>query len=398
MRKVLLSICYFVICISVGQTPWSQLASIPSPGRASGCIFIIGDTVYAGAGKDSVSFMQDFYKYYPGTNTWTSISNIPSPRWMSTSFSIGNKGYVALGQGNSGALNEILEYDPQTNSWIQKSTFPGGARWAAFSFVINNKVYIGGGRSSSIDYNDLWEYDPLTNIWTQKSSFTNPRHSAIAFAINNKGYMGLGRGTAFYDDFSEYDPSTNNWASKSNFPDTARYVGTGFSVNNKGYAGLGIVTGITGSVYRKDFWEYDPNTNIWTSVADIPGLPRFHSIAASNNTTAYILGGLNWDINPGAQFLNDFYSFPYKNFAGIMEGHSDDCSLYYYNKKIFIKNRSHVAINITLTDIMGKKIYSGVIEHGEDTIDLSTLSDCLVVYQVETKKTNLLRGKIVIIN
>jgi N-acetylneuraminic acid mutarotase len=382
----------------LGQSPWSTLQNFPGTPRASACMFIINDTVYAGTGRDSISantiMTQDFYKYIPSTNSWSTIASMPSERWMSTAFSIGGKGYVTLGQGKMTVFNELVEYDPATNTWTQKSPFPGVPRWSAFSFVVNNKAYVGGGYLSS-DYNDLWEYDPSIDSWTPKASFPNPRHAAVAFAINNKGYMGLGRGgNVFYDDFMEYDPSLNTWTTKANFPDTARYIGTGFSVNNKGYAGLGMLFRPTGGYVQDDFWEYDPILNVWTSIPNIPGVPRYHCVAASNSNTAYILGGATQSLN----FLNDFYSFPTITTLIQKSDSKENYSLFSYEKKISVNNKTTEPIVVTLTDVVGKKIFSGTFESGQHTIDLASLANCIIVYQVESKNANLYRGKLALVN
>src|SRR5438309_254969 len=90
------------------------------------------------------------------------------------------------------------------------------------------------------------------DTWTQKADFGGgPRGAAVGFSIGSKGYVGTGVVTfAYRKDFWEYDPSTNVWTQKADFGGTARHSAVGFSIGGKGYIG----TGFDGS-FRNDFWE-----------------------------------------------------------------------------------------------------------------------------------------------
>ena len=151
--------------------------------------------------------------------------------------------------------------------WTQKASFSGTARGDAFSFSIGDKGYVGGGEDISGNYaNDFWQYDATTNTWEQKSSFIDAsRWQAASFNIGTKGYVCTGGGasnTALW----EYDSPTDSWTQKANFIN-ARNTAVGFSIGNKGYIGTGASQG---PICEKDFWEYNPSSNIWMQKADIP--------------------------------------------------------------------------------------------------------------------------------
>lgn len=58
--------------------------------------------------------------------------------------------------------------------------------------------------------------------WTQKADFGGvSRRIACSFSIGNKGYIGIGRTGSFYKDFWEFEPSTNVWTQKADFGGTA---------------------------------------------------------------------------------------------------------------------------------------------------------------------------------
>lgn len=193
-------------------------------------------------------------------------------------------------------------------TWTQKADFAGAARFYAVGFSIGSKGYIGTGYTE-IYYNygyvrDFWEYDPATNVWTQKANFGGAvRCYASGFSINGKGYIGMGEywngaGNTYFKDFWEYDPQVNIWTKKADFGGAARSQAAGFSLGNKGYIGTGAGTG-----YYKDFWEYDPAMDKWTQKADFAGSARTTAVGFGINDKGYI--GVGWD----GSLKNDFWEY-----------------------------------------------------------------------------------------
>jgi hypothetical protein len=101
--------------------------------------------------------------------------------------------------------------------------------------------------------------------WTQKADFGGiGRYLASGFSIGNKGYIGLGTDNELIEkkDFWEYDPATDIWTQKADYGGTLTERSVGFAIGNKGY----IATD-----QSQNFWEFDPSTNIWTQKANYPG-------------------------------------------------------------------------------------------------------------------------------
>jgi len=126
---------------------------------------------------------------------------------------------------------------------------------------------------------------------------TGPNASALSFSINDKLYYGGGVKKEFY----EYDVATAVWTPKTDVPNasaTGRTNGIAFSIGNKGY----IVCGNNGTVL-KDLWEYDPATDTWTQKADFPGGGRQDNAAFVIDGKAYVVGGNN------TRYWNDLYVY-----------------------------------------------------------------------------------------
>lgn len=135
--------------------------------------------------------------------------------------------------------------------------------------------------------------------WRPRAEFPgDARYSAVSFVINGKAYLGTGQGVSGkLKDFWEYDPNSNVWTKKADFGGTARFSAVGFAINGKGYIG----TGFDGS-YKNDFWEYDPNTNVWTQIANFSGTARAMAVGFSINGKGYVGTGSNgtdfWEYDP----------------------------------------------------------------------------------------------------
>ncbi|MBK8505891.1 MAG: hypothetical protein IPL46_29085 [Saprospiraceae bacterium] len=123
-------------------------------------------------------------------------------------------------------------------------------------------------------------------VWSQKADFGgSARNSGVGFSIGSKAYIGIGVGKK---DFWEYDPITDIWSQKADFEGLGRYNAVGFSIDARGYIG----TGTDGSL-KKDFWEYDPSTNIWIQKADFGGTAREAAVGFSIGTKGYIGTGVD---------------------------------------------------------------------------------------------------------
>ena len=125
----------------------------------------------------------------------------------------------------------------------------------------------------------------LCATWTKKADFLGTsRRDAVGFSIGNKGYIGIGsnlNGSGSLKDFWEYDPVSNIWTQKADFSGIERWEAVGFSIGDKGYIGFGTSPVDEWFVNPQDFWEYDQVSNTWTKKADFPGLGRRSAVGFS---------------------------------------------------------------------------------------------------------------------
>jgi hypothetical protein len=292
---------------------WRPRSDFGGDTRYTAVGFSIGNKGYIGTGYNG-SYKRDFWEFDPASNVWTQKADFGgSARYGAVGFSMAGKGYVGTGSDGS-YKRDFWEFDPASNLWTQKADFGGTARTYAVGFSIGDKGYIGTGFDGTYK-KDFWEYNSSINIWTQKLDFGgNQRGSAVGFSTTDKGYIGTGFDGTYKKDFWEFIPAgggLGSWVQKADFGGTGRNYAVGFSISNKGYIGTGIISGL---VSQKDFWQYDPTTNIWFQVADFGGTARYLAVGFSIGDKGFIGSGLPykrdfWEYNsttkPGKEYAEN---------------------------------------------------------------------------------------------
>ncbi len=117
------------------------------------------------------------------------------------------------------------------------------------------------------------------------------RSGAVAFTVGSKGYVGTGSDAlnSYKKDIWEYDPATNIWTQKADFGGSARTGAVAFVIGTNAYLG----TGFSGNM-EADFWMFDPAINSWIFRTYTPNLiPRMEAIGFSLSGFGYFGLGYN---------------------------------------------------------------------------------------------------------
>jgi hypothetical protein len=117
---------------------------------------------------------------------------------------------------------------------------------------------------------------PMTGSFTEKA-LGNGGEEQSAFSANGIGYVGLGGGDTPQfgsSDFYSYDPTTDAWTKIADLPAQGRVEAVAFAIDGKGYVGGGNdgdpADFGNSRIPLSDFWQYDPVTNSWVKKADLP--------------------------------------------------------------------------------------------------------------------------------
>ncbi len=305
MRKELLIFSFLIISHnSMAVLTWTQKPSIPSFARSGASGFAIGTKIYYGTGYNSGTVAQtDIWEFDTQAGTWTQKADITSARYGASGFSYNGKGYMAFGVKSSPWVyyNDIQEYDPLLNTWTLKSPMPATPRYGASVFVIYSKAYFVCGNAGSAfgPYTDeTWEYDIINDAWLLRSPFPGgARYYTTSFAIDNFGYCGTGGiklpsgQYSFNKDFYRYDPGSNIWTVITDFPGDSVSGAVSFVLNNVGFVGTGnTAVGVTLGA----FFSYNPLSGSWSAAPSLPaGFERSLSYGLNTLNAGYLATGNN---------------------------------------------------------------------------------------------------------
>jgi len=156
------------------------------------------------------------------------------------------------------------------------------------------KIYVMGGYD---DYSgqilDVVEaYNPGRDTWETKASLPLPMSWMKAVSLNGNIYVTGGLGWYALNTLGIYNPQTDSWAQKASMS-TARFEHGAVALNGKIYVFGGANFDNNGYlVYLRSGEVYDPATNTWSPIADMP-IPLARMGATTDGRYIYAIGGTN---------------------------------------------------------------------------------------------------------
>ncbi len=250
--------------------------------EANGKIYVMGGYPASRVTSSTVQV------YDIATDTWKLGPELPQPNNHGMAASVNGKVYLLGGQftddqQGATAVDVVLELDPAKGSWVQKARMPT-ARSGGVAVVLDGKIYVAGGRVPR--GSDFAAYDPATDTWETLPNLPSQRNHISGAAINGRvhivgGRLGNGLSPIKSDANEAFDPRARIWT-------TAAPMLRGRSGMNGVMArgcfhvwGGEAPTGMT-----PDHDYYDPRTDKWSSLADMP-IP-IHGVVGSAFVDGYI--------------------------------------------------------------------------------------------------------------
>lgn len=294
---------------------WIERSDFDGSSRSSGISFVIGDYVYVGLGYDGDNYLRDLWRYSSENNSWLRVDSFPgSGRTGAVAFAIDDKGYVGTGYNGDDALKDFYMYDPNSG-WSQIADFPGTARYGAVAFAIAGDGYVGTGYDGS-QTKDFWKLSGSSLQWEVTNSIEgDKREYAFSFVINDRAYVGSGRknGYLLYD-LWEFNPESQRWSALADLNEDednvaiARYGASTFEIDDKGYLTCGNNGSNTSST-----WQYNPVSDTWVQMNNLEGTIRVDALGFSVNNRGYIATGKNgtsyfddiWELRPKEELDED---------------------------------------------------------------------------------------------
>ena len=247
--------------------------------------------------------------YDIASNSWQLGPQLPQPNNHGMAAGVNGKIYLLGGQttddqNGATAVDMVFELDPARGTWVEKARMPT-ARSGGVAVAHAGKIYVAGGRVPR--GNDFAVYDPAADLWEVLPNLPSQRNHITGAAINGRihivgGRLGNGLSPLKSDAHEVFNPQTRTWA-------TAAPMLFGRSGMNGVVArGCFHVWGgeaPTGMTPDHDF--YDPRTNQWSSLPNMP-IP-IHGVVGSAfvNDLIWVTGGGTQVGGSSGSLLNQTY-------------------------------------------------------------------------------------------
>ena len=295
----------------------STCAPIPVP-RAAAVSFVVGDYAYVFGGRDAEEhYLNDLWRYDMSNDTWTSMGVTPLKGRVNATACVHNGiAYLGLGfngqySSSTGYLSDWWSYDTNTNTWQQLSDFPANTTARAISLVGDEELYVGYGFCWTYE-RDMYRYDIAKNTWSfidvhlDRKAFTFPTRSfgGVGATCQTRYFAGTGFRAYSLNWWGEFLPE-GDWVKRKNVPGYKRTTAACTATNDFVYVIGGMHFGgvNTDGKILSDIQQYNPRTDDWRYVGNLPEGGRMNHVAFSVGNRVYVGLGENEDI----QICGDLY-------------------------------------------------------------------------------------------
>ena len=195
---------------------------------------------------------------------WRVEPPMPSARAYAGGAVVNNQFYVISGFSGNAPDPAVARFDPATNSWATLSPIPTPISQARVA-ALGTKIYAAGGFNNGFggQSTSMQIYDTATGLWSQGAPLPQARSGAGVAAANGKIHIIAGNGPGFapQNTVYEYDPGSNTYQTRAPAPAAEGNIAVGV---------LGGLIYAVGGGATFMHYAYDPVANTWSTIA--PGL------------------------------------------------------------------------------------------------------------------------------
>jgi N-acetylneuraminic acid mutarotase len=284
---------------------WSTVAPLPTPRQhlaavlgPDGLIYTLGGIAEGqGGGKTGVLEV-----YNPATNSWSTRSPMPTPRYgLAAVLGTDGKIYAIGGQYNNttspstdGDSVKVEAYNPATDTWEAKPSLPNGRYYPAAEVGLDGAIYVSGGFSvNPIEtLGSTVKLAPGATSWIALTSpMTNARSShAMARTPDGKlwAFAGYSNAGVELKTVEWMLPGTPGWNTAPPFTYYRKYATASLSGDNIYLIG-GNAPGV--SILNPIVEVFSPATNTWSRASSMPAGRYGHAAVTMPDGRIVVIGG-----------------------------------------------------------------------------------------------------------
>ncbi len=216
--------------------------------------------------------------YDPVANSWSAGAPMPTPVTHMGAAVIGQEIWIVAGfAGNHPgiATAKVQVYNTVTNTWREGPALPNPRGSGAAVYNKGQLHFFGGllpDRQTDVGEHYLLDMNNITAGWQPATPMPNPRNHLSGASVDGKvyaigGQYGHDAGVDDQKFLDMYDPATDQWTRLADLPSDRSHFEPGTMVHN---GKIIIAGGRRGNFFFNDITEYDPQTNMWTERCKLP--------------------------------------------------------------------------------------------------------------------------------
>lgn len=228
---------------------------------------------------------------------WESGPRLQDPRSGLAAVEFEGRIYAAGGAGLTQPREEVEVLDLALGEWRDATPLPAGLERFGLA-AIGGRIYAAGGyaaREGVRPIADMWSLDPATGVWSREPSMPGPKASFQLVAAADRLFA-LGGETGAAETYV-FDPETQIWETLEAPEDISRRGAASVVADGLVY----LIGGAREGAATPRVDVYDPESDLWTQLADMPA-PRAGHAAAVLDGRIHVFGGRGADLS---QTLSD---------------------------------------------------------------------------------------------
>ncbi len=297
------------------QLPIRECAPLPAGGRASASVCVLDGKAYVFAGRDkNGKYLNDLWQYDPETDNWTDLGTTPlNPRVKCVCTAYEGALYLGLGFGVGGVYNknsylcDWWRWEPGTNTWTRLAEYESQRTISPVPYICGERIYTIYGTDGCFS-RDITYYDIPSDSWhTEPEDWHRAKSvfGGVGASVQGRCFFGLGNNTFNLSQWFEVSLPTDTWTQRHSLPGKGRALCACCGTDRYIYifGGRYFAGELTGGEVFADYHRYDPQKDSWERCGLMPGGRAENQIAFTIHGKVYF--GLGENENGKA--LNTLY-------------------------------------------------------------------------------------------
>ncbi|XP_035538103.1 kelch-like protein 23 [Morone saxatilis] len=271
-----------VQCWDLSSGEWVQGEDMPDHSKESYAVALLGCTIYVSGGyrTNSTEVLDAVWEYNSESDCWTEGQPMLIARYYHCSVACCGCVYVMGGYRGGSAMPRTEMFDPLKRTWMAVADMVQGVGNASAT-VLGNSIYVAGGNcgfKGICSYDKIQRYKVDVDQWSTLTTCPHPEYGMCLVSLNCSLYLVGGQTTLV----ERFNPDTEEWIPLASMKERRIECGA--------VAMLGCVY-VTGGyscsegTYLQSMEKYDPHTDTWDIVGDLPEAARLHGCVCVCNGT-----------------------------------------------------------------------------------------------------------------